>query len=88
MDILKYEISTPNFHGESYMELPELEIKYKSNTTSGCNVIVWFLSYSSGGVLFYNGPGTASKRDYIALLLVDYKLQLQYDLGSGANAIT
>ncbi|XP_064483526.1 agrin-like isoform X2 [Ornithodoros turicata] len=70
----------PAFSGDGYLELPRLK-----NVGRTFSLELWFLAESPTGLLLYNG-GTSG--DFLSLGLQDGRLELRYDLGSGAANIS
>ncbi|KAK2165282.1 hypothetical protein LSH36_52g01014 [Paralvinella palmiformis] len=80
-------VDIPQFHGDSYLELP-----LSVNPSKSLAVEIWFLPLTENGVLFYiqqdHNKLSYSTGDFMSLNLVNGHLQLRYNLGSGSANIT
>lgn len=72
---LNCEDHSYGFNELSYMEFPPLDPRYNF-------LSVEFATVKQNSLLLYN-PGEPSTSEFLALEIVDGKLRLSYDLGSG-----
>jgi len=78
------------FQGDSYVEIDKSLLPHVSTNASEV-FIIEFSTSDANGLLFWNGqkPETAGHgQDYIALSVVNGRLEFSYELGSGPAQIT
>ncbi|XP_050532357.1 agrin-like [Daktulosphaira vitifoliae] len=81
-DLEKYY--SPEFSGKnSYIALPLFE-----DLRRHTQIEIWFGSVSNSGLLLYSGQSARGQGDFIAVYLLDGRVILSYDLGSGKVTIT
>lgn len=72
----------PEFHGNSYIELP-----LKKRVGKSLEYEIWLLANEPDGVILYASQTGTAKGDFLSLNLIDGFLQFRFDLGSGAANI-
>lgn len=75
--------AVPDFSGDGYLELPRLH-----NVGLAFSLELWFLARAPDGLLLYNGQRESGRGDFLSLRLSAGRVQLRYDLGSGAANVS